>query len=149
MRGPSVGVFSAAGVSLFLIAKVTALATLPSSSVLLAVYGATLFARWLMVMAAQRPVARTGGMMDELARGLTRETLVLAALLPAAFILFGVVEVRVLIAGVLAYLSVWLMGGLAQTRLGGMTNEILGLTVEVAELVFLLTFAAQITLVAQ
>lgn len=149
MRGPSVGVFSAAGVSLFLIAKVTALATLPSSSVLLAVYGATLFARWLMVMAAQRPVAHTGGMMDELARGLTRETLVLAALLPAAFILFGVVEVRVLIAGVLAYLSVWLMGGLAQTRLGGMTNEILGLTVEVAELVFLLTFAAQITLVAQ
>ncbi|MBL8046329.1 MAG: adenosylcobinamide-GDP ribazoletransferase [Anaerolineales bacterium] len=146
LRGPNIGGLGMAGLCLLLIAKVTTLATLPSGSVLLALYGATLFARWLIVMVAQRPVARTGGVVDELARGLTRETLVLATLLPAAFILFGAVEVRVLIAGGFAYLSAWLIGWLAQTRLGGITDEVLGLTVEVAELVFLLAFAAQIIL---
>lgn len=145
LRGPTIGALGITGLCLLLIAKVTALATLPSGSVLFAVYGAALFARWLIVLLAQRPVARAAGLIDELARGLTRETLVLATLLPAAFILFGAVEVRVLMAGVLAYLSAWLIGWLAQTRLGGVTDEVVGLVVEVAELVFLLAFAAQIT----
>lgn len=143
MRDPRVGAFGAVGLSLCLIAKVTALATLPSNSVLFAVYGATIFSRWLIVLVAQQPLARPGGLAEEFRRGLSRETLLLATLLPAVLLLFGVVEIRVLIAGVLAYGSAWLIGRLARARLGGITGDVLGLTVEVTELVFLLTFAAQ------
>lgn len=146
MRDPRVGAFGAVGLSLFLIAKITALATLPSSSMLLAVYGAAIFSRWLIVLVAQQPLARTSGLAEEFRHGLSRETFLLASLLPAAFLLFGVVEIRVLVAGVLAYGSAWLMGRLARVRLGGVTGDVLGLTVEVAELVFLLTFAAQFSI---
>lgn len=143
MRDPRVGAFGVVGVVLFLMAKVTALATLPSTSVFFAIYGATLLARWLIVIVAREPLARTGGLADDFRRGLTRETLLLATLVPAAFLLFGVVEIRVLIAGVLAYGGAWLIGRFARARLGGITGDVLGLTVEISELIVLLTFAAQ------
>jgi len=146
MRDPRVGAFGVIGLVLFLIAKVTALATLPSGSVMFAVYGATIFARWLIVLMAQQPLARAGGLAEEFKRGLSQETLLLATLLPAAFLLFGMVEIRVLIAGVLAYGCAWLIGRLARARLGGITGDVLGLTVEAAEWVFLLTFAAQFSM---
>jgi adenosylcobinamide-GDP ribazoletransferase len=66
----------------------------------------------------------------------------LAGLLPLAFVALGWAEPRLWIALGLAHLAALGVVMLARARLGGITGDVLGLTVELSELAVLLAFAA-------
>jgi adenosylcobinamide-GDP ribazoletransferase len=51
---------------------------------------------------------------------------------------------RALLAVILAHLAAWGIFRLARNRLGGLTGDVFGLTVEAAELVVLLTFVVRL-----
>ena len=157
MRDPRLGAFGGLSLVLFVSLKILALAGL-SAGVLwqaslpglrwqwtaLLPFGplllAPVIARWLILIAARQPAARPGGLGHDFAAGLSRRTFVLAALLPIALTFLG--GPRALLAAFLAHLVAWAALRTAQARLGGVTGDVLGLTVELAELTLLLTYAA-------
>ncbi|MGQ0604211.1 MAG: adenosylcobinamide-GDP ribazoletransferase [Anaerolineales bacterium] len=144
MRDPRLGAFGVIALTLFLIAKVAAVSLIPAPSSLFAFVTAAVTARWLIVLAAQQPLARAGGMAAEFQSGLTRNTILLAALLPAALLIAGVLgPTRIALAIALAHVATFAVIAFARARLGGLTGDVFGLIVEVSELTVLLTFAAQ------
>ena len=95
-----------------------------------------MLARWLLLPAARQPQAHSGGLGADFAHGLAGRTVLLAALVPLAVLAAD--GGRGLLAGVLAGVLVWGAWRLARARLGGLTGDVLGLTVELAELGVLL-----------
>ena len=157
MRDPRLGAFGVISLVLFLILKVLAVAALSASplwqfglpSLSLAWRGllpfgplvlATVLSRWFMLIVARQPSARPGGMGQSFATGLTPRIVLLAAVLPAALTLFA--GPRALAAVLLAAVVTLLILRLARAHLNGVTGDVYGLTVELTELTFLLTYAA-------
>ena len=145
MRDPRLGSFGVIGLTLFLILKVLALtfATLaaPLTHVLLLIFTPAL-ARWLILPVALQPPARPGGLGADFAAGLSPIILGLAAIAPLGLILLG--GWRFVIAAIVAHLIMLGIIVLARSRLGGVTGDVLGLTVELGELAVLLVFAANV-----
>jgi adenosylcobinamide-GDP ribazoletransferase len=162
MRDPRLGAFGVIGLVVFILLKVLAVASLPNLGIIVySPFGllnglpntyfpigpfvaAVSVSRWLILPVALQPQARSGGMGADFARGLTIPVLALAALVPLAFLITGgVLGVwRLLIAIILAHLVALIVTAFARARLGGVTGDVLGLTVEITELITLLTFAA-------
>jgi adenosylcobinamide-GDP ribazoletransferase len=142
MRDPRLGAFGSLGLALFLVLKILAVASVPSSAFLLLPFSAVL-ARWLILLVARAPAARPGGMGADFALGLRPAVFAIAALLPLALIIC-LEDWRALLAAGLAHLLAFGIIRLARARLGGVTGDVFGLTVELAELTTLLTFAARI-----
>lgn len=143
MRDPRLGAFGAIGLTLFIILKILAVASSPQFPIVPFTLAAVI-SRWLILLVAPQPSARPGGMGAEFARGLTIPVVALAALAPLAFLITGGVlgAWRLLIAILLAHLVALTVIAFARARLGGVTGDVFGLTVEITELVTLLTFAA-------
>ncbi len=160
MRDPRLGAFGGLGLTLFLIMKILAVASLPYLGVLqLPLLAglpnthfpvgpfvvATSVSRWLILPVALQPQARLGGLGADFAQGLTPPVLILAALVPGAFLIAGMLGAwNVLAALTLAHLLALGIIRVARARLGGVTGDVLGLTVELSELVVLLTFAVHV-----
>lgn len=142
MRDPGIGAFGGIGLTLFLILKALAVASLPHASrfTFHALLLAPALARWLILPVAAQPSARPGGMGADFALGLSRSTLIVAAVIPLVLAIVG--GWRFVIAAALAHLAAFGIVRLARARLGGVTGDVFGLTVELAELTVLLTFAA-------
>lgn len=121
------------------ILKTLAIAALPPSSVFAFLLSASL-ARWLVLLVASQPSARPGGMGATFALGLNRSVFVAAAVVPLALIVVG--GWRALIAAAFGHLVAFGLSRLARARVGGVTGDVLGLTVEVSELAILLVYAA-------
>ncbi len=144
MRDPRLGTFGAISLVLFLLLKVFAVAALPQASPTgyLSLLLAPALARWLLLIVARQPSARPGGMGAAFSQGLTPGLIGVAAVLPAILAVLGgwqglaAVVAAALVAGVIVLA--------ARARLGGVTGDVLGLTVELSELAVLLVFAAQI-----
>lgn len=146
LRDPTVGAFGASGLIIFLILKIFSVAALPSSSFLLLPL-ATCLARWLILPVALEPAARPEGIGANFALGLRGgdspgRAYFVAALIP--LVLIAAAGWRALVAAGLAHITAWLVVRFSRARLGGITGDVFGLVVEVAELVVLLTFAAQV-----
>jgi len=139
MRDPRTGAFAVIGLVLFLLLKVTALATLSAAPPALLL--APTWARWLLLWVARQPGARASGLGADFAAGLQSRALLWATLLPLT-LLFIVPTVRSLIAVALAGGLTWLVIRVAQARLGGVTGDVYGLGIEVSELAALLVYAA-------
>lgn len=141
MKDPHHGTFGGIGLTLAILLKVAALAALPADweIVLIASLSGAL-ARWLLLPAGRQPNARAGGLGASFSASLTKRAFVIA--LPPALILAGLLGWRGLAALVLAHGWAWLAFRLARRRLGGLTGDVYGLIVEVAELLVLLVFAA-------
>jgi adenosylcobinamide-GDP ribazoletransferase len=158
MRDSRLGAFGGIGLGLFLIVKVASVAALLSASPiaqnllritnyglrgpLVALLLGPCLARWLILWVARQPSARPGGLGASFAAGLTPGSLVVAGLLPAVLIVLG--GWRAVAATVAAGLVVWGAAALARARLGGVTGDVLGLSVELAELAVLLAYAAYV-----
>ena len=141
MRDPRLGAFGGAGLILFLILKVLAVASLPvPSSVALMLAPAS--ARWLMLIVARQPSARPGGLGAAFSQGLTRSVYIGAAIIPIVLIALG--GWRAVIAGAVAHVVMLGIIRLARTRIGGVTGDVFGLTIELSELVALLVYSAAI-----
>lgn len=134
LRDPRLGSFGATGLVLLLLGKVAALAALSGARPLLL---APVLARWCLVLvAASWPSARPGGMGDRFRQGLGAQQLRAAsavALLVA--VLAGVPGL--LLVGV-AWFTARGVARLAAARLGGLTGDVYGATVEAVETAVLL-----------
>jgi adenosylcobinamide-GDP ribazoletransferase len=158
MRDPRLGAFGGISLMLFLMLKVLAvanLATAPSAGVSRALLAsgplvlAAVTARWLVIWQARQPAARPAGMGASFARGITPASLVPGALIVlTGVVLFGVAlgGARAAVAVMVAAATAWLIARTARARLGGVTGDVLGLTIEAAELSVLLVFAQASTL---
>jgi adenosylcobinamide-GDP ribazoletransferase len=144
MRDPRLGTFGGLSLFLFLLLKVFAIASLPPASPVgwYALLMAPALARWLLLIAARQPSARPGGMGAAFGGGLTPAAIAMAAVLPAVLVAGG--GWRGLGAAVAALLVVLVVIRVARARLGGVTGDVLGLTIELCELAVLLVFAAQV-----
>jgi adenosylcobinamide-GDP ribazoletransferase len=164
MSDPRLGSFGGIGLCLFLVLKILAVSALISNQgsgvrgytapftfyvsrftnyeLRITDYALLLspvIARWLILPVATQPSARPGGRGAEFALGLTGAGFALAALLPLALILLGGWPAA--LAAGLAHLAALIIVWLARTRLGGVTGDTLGFTVEAAELTCLLAYA--------
>jgi adenosylcobinamide-GDP ribazoletransferase len=143
MRDPRLGTFGGLSLFLFLLLKVFTVAALPASPLgYYALLLAPALARWLILTVARQPSARPGGMGAAFGQGLTPAALAVAAVLPVVLVVGG--GWRGLGAAAAALLVVLIVSRVARARLGGVTGEVLGLTVELSELAVLLVFAAQV-----
>lgn len=133
MKDPRLGGFGAAGLILLLLIKLAALdGVLRNPHTLPALIAIPVLARWAAVIAAKAyPSARPGGMGDTFRRGLGRRELVIAtglAALAAAPLLW-----RGPILWAAAGLALLTMARLAHGRLGGLTGDVYGAIIELAE----------------
>ncbi|MEZ4860725.1 MAG: adenosylcobinamide-GDP ribazoletransferase [Caldilineaceae bacterium] len=138
MRDPRTGAFAVIGLVLLLLLKVGALATLTGASPLLL---ATTWSRWNLLWTARQPLARPSGLGADFGQHLALQTVLQALLLPLALALYFF-HWRTVVAIVLAVGATLLLNHFAQRRLGGVTGDVYGLTVEVSEVVILLIFSA-------
>jgi adenosylcobinamide-GDP ribazoletransferase len=139
MRDPRVGSFAV--VTLILVLLVKAGATGGAHSPMLALILAPAWARWLLLLAAQAPAARPGGMGEALKHSLTPAIIVRASVVPLSVILVGAwFDWRALAGAGLAALAAWAVVLLAKRRIGGVTGDVFGAVVEIGETVLLVAF---------
>ncbi len=135
MRDPRLGTFGGMTLVMHLLIKSLAVASLGAPFALLL---APVLARWLMLFVAQQPSARPGGLGAEFAAGLTKSIGFGAAIIPILLCVLGVPQS---IFAALAAIAI--TAGLVRfttVRLGGVTGDVLGMTIEVVETVVLLVF---------
>lgn len=139
MHDPRLGAFGGVGLIIHLTLKTLAVASLAVPSIVALTLAPSL-ARWLILIVAQQPAARPGGMGAAFAAGLNRTTVLGAAIVP--LVLIGLGLPRSIFAALAAALVALVIVRLARTRLGGMTGDVFGLTIEATELAVLLVFSA-------
>lgn len=137
MKDPHVGAFGAIGLILILFLKAAVLTSLTPASSLGILLAASL-ARWCLLPAGLRPLARPSGMGADFVAGLRRSSMILGAIIPLMLaILLGLRGVLSSLAGVgVAGFILWL----AKSRIGGITGDVFGMIVEIVEVVVLLVF---------
>ena len=141
LRDPHIGAFGAIGLVLFLGLKVGAVQGVLAVEQGVAIPAAAALGRTLIVWVARQPTARPGGMGAVFAAHIQLLTLFIISLLPAiGLLLFGWRGGLALL--VAAAVTIGIIR-LARRRIGGMTGDVYGLTVELVELSILLVFAAQ------
>ncbi len=140
MRDPRVGSFAVTGLVLVLLLKAAALFSLGVGSTgALGLLLAPVWARWWILLAARWPPARADGLGSSFATALTPRLLGYAIALP--LVLLGIAvpfDWRSLVAVVLSGLTCLGVLRLAQARIGGVTGDVFGAVVELAEVVLLM-----------
>jgi adenosylcobinamide-GDP ribazoletransferase len=142
MRDSRIGAFGAIGLILFLLLELAAVAELPSPSRWQTLLAAPTIARAAPALLARlflnaRPEGIGASFQREVAAWAPLVTVALA--LAVAVAALGVAGV---LAAVVAMLAVVALGRFFSMRLGGVTGDVLGASVEIAELAVLLTVAA-------
>lgn len=137
MRDPHHGTFGVVGLILHLLFKGSLLVSLMPFSPVPVLLSPAL-ARLLLLLAARQPQARPRGLGANFALGLSPRMIWAAIPLPLLLIILG--GVQALLATGLAFLALVSVLRLARSRLGGVTGDVLGMTVEVTELAVLLGF---------
>ena len=143
MRDSRVGAFGVAGGGLLLLAKYTAILSLPHLSGLLL---APVMGRWVLSMAIfAYPYAREKGLGRDMKDNMHWPQMTLATLvsLLAAWLVAGWMG---LLAFALAGVVLWLGAGFILRRIPGLTGDSYGALCELAELVVLIVFTAGVTL---
>jgi adenosylcobinamide-GDP ribazoletransferase len=138
MRDPRLGTFGGMALIMHLLIKTLAAASLTAP---VAVLLAPALARWLMLFVARQPAARPGGLGAAFSAGLPKASWIGAAIIPLLLIVPG--APRSIFAAVAAALVTFGIVRLARSRLGGVTGDVFGMTIEVVEVVVLLVFCMQ------
>jgi adenosylcobinamide-GDP ribazoletransferase len=153
MRDPRMGAFGGIGLSLFLILKVFAVASIlavaSAQNWIFALLFAPVAGRFTMLLAARQKPARPGGLGDTFARELGIGSLFVAAIVPFALMpvgtfLLGAGPIKPAAAFCAALFATLIVSLYARARLGGMTGDVLGLVAEISELAVLLVFASRL-----
>jgi len=137
IKDPHVGAFGVIGLVLILFLKAAALAALAPASSFGILLAASL-ARWCILPAGYLPLARPSGMAADFASGLRRSSLVLSAMIP--LVLLFLLGPRGVLSALIGVAAAALTMGLAKRRIGGVTGDVFGMTVEVVETAVLLPF---------
>ncbi|MBE3143854.1 MAG: adenosylcobinamide-GDP ribazoletransferase [Planctomycetes bacterium] len=141
MKDPRLGTFGGVGLLLAILLKIICLYSLPTSMVWIAVPLAAVVGRWLLLPAGKQPLARPGGMGADFTSGLNKAAFIQAGLVVG--ILTALAGWRGLLVILVVYVVTWLVLCLAKARLGGVTGDVLGLVVELAELVTMIGFCVR------
>ncbi len=142
MKDPRKGSFGVIGLALAILLRFAALASLPASNALWALFLAPSLARWLLLPAGRQPLARPDGMGADFAAGLTDIALWLGAVFPLIpAVLLGL---RGLLAVGAALLTALIILVFARRRIGGVSGDVFGLIVECAETVVLIMVSARL-----
>ncbi len=146
MRDPRVGSFGVIGLVLIIALKILAISSADFRSFenfgsLQSFVLALTISRWLILIVARQPQARPDGMGAEFAHGITRRTIIIAAIVPLLFAVVGLVAWQIWIAIIAAHAVTLLVIRFAHARIGGVTGDVIGLTVELSETIMLLIFA--------
>lgn len=144
MKDPRLGGFGAVGLVLLLLVKLAALQGIAAGPIALPVLVAIpALARWTAVVAARGyPSARPGGMGDYFRRGLGRREVLFAtatAVVAAAPLLW-----RGALLFAVAGVALLALARLARARLGGLTGDVYGAIIELAETAALVAAALTI-----
>jgi adenosylcobinamide-GDP ribazoletransferase len=142
MRDPHLGTFGALGLFLFLIMKVFAVGSLPEAIAMPVLVVAPALARFFLLPAGMMAPARLDGLGFQFKDSLGRGRILLAAVLPMAGMVFY--GWQFLAAGIFSAMVGAGVLLLARSRIGGLTGDVLGMLVEVAELAFLLVLSLQL-----
>lgn len=140
MADPHVGTFGMLGLILALGLKASAIYALHPEKALLIIVFTACFSRWLVLLGAKQPLARTEGMAADMSAGLKNGAIFSAAILP--FVLMVIGGWQAALAAALASLLAGILFAFSRSRIGGVTGDVLGMTIEVSEIVILLTYAA-------
>ena len=140
MKDSRMGAFGGIGLTLALILKVSALASLPTERAVPVILLAATLGRWFIILAGFQPLARPGGMGADFSSGLRKSALVWGGLIPLALAIF--LGVQGILALGLTSLGVFFILRFARARIGGITGDVFGLVVEVAEIITLVTLTA-------
>jgi adenosylcobinamide-GDP ribazoletransferase len=139
MKDPRLGTFGGIGLVLTLLLKATVLSSLTPQSALGILLVASL-ARWCILPAGLLPFARPSGMGADFKAGFKRWFIFAGAIVPLGLaILLGTRGLVSLAAGLIAAALVL---RLARSRIGGVTGDVFGMTVEIVETVSLLVFVS-------
>ena len=135
MKDSHMGAFGGIGLFLALFLKVSALASLPAIHSFAAIVLAASLGRWFIIVAGFQPLARPGGMGADFSSGLQRSALLLGGLIPLLLAIY--LGIQGILALGAASLGVLLVLRFAYARIGGVTGDVFGLVVEVAEILVL------------
>lgn len=133
LHDPCLGSFGGVGLAILLLAKVAAIqGVLASASGLLILIAVPVMARWALVVAARcTPLARPDGMAAHFRQGLGWREVIIATV--TAALATGLVGWRGLVLVVAVAAATLVMSRLAVARLGGLTGDVYGAIVELAE----------------
>ena len=142
MKDPRLGTFGGIGLILVILVKFALLYDLPRRSIWFALPLAAATARWMLLPAATQPMARLGGLGAEFSQHTNPRTW-----LPAACFM-GLLTFlsgwHGLLGVLAAHIIAWIIFITAKIRLGGMTGDVFGMTVEFVELVVLVVFCIKV-----
>lgn len=141
MKDPRLGTFGGIGLTLAILLKIICLSNLPAGTAWIAVPLAATLGRWLLLPAGKQPLAHHSGMGADFASGLDKAVFIQAGLIVA--ILTALAGWQGLIIVVAVHLVTWWVIHFAKARLGGISGDVLGLVVELAELVTLIGFCVR------
>ncbi len=141
MKDPRLGTFGVVGLIFTILLKIVAMASLSVSLTITVIPLAASLARWFLLWVACQPMARAEGLGVTFQKGIKTIPMIVSAMIPLGLTVLA--GGRGVLAMILGSLVTFAIIHLARRRLGGLTGDILGLTVETVELVVLLVFVAQ------
>jgi adenosylcobinamide-GDP ribazoletransferase len=140
MKDSRMGAFAGIGLTLTLLLKVSALASLPTDKAVLVILLAASLGRWFIILAGFQPLARPGGMGRDFASGLQKPALFWGGLIPLSLAIYlgipGIISLGI------AFLFVLFLFEFVRARIGGVSGDVFGLIVEVVEAITLITITA-------
>jgi adenosylcobinamide-GDP ribazoletransferase len=133
LRDPRLGSFGGVGLAILLLVKLAAIqGVLGSASGLLILIAVPVMARWALVIAARSaPLARPDGMAAHFRQGLGWREVIIASV--TAAVSTALVGWRGLVLIVAVAAAMLVMSRLAVARLGGLTGDVYGAIVELAD----------------
>jgi adenosylcobinamide-GDP ribazoletransferase len=140
MADSRLGSFAVIGLILVLLLKLALINSLPASSLPFVFIFACVYSRWLVLLAGRQPAAQPDGMAVDFSSGLTNASILWGSVLPVVLLVFGGWQAA--LAAATASLTAVGIITFARSRINGVTGDVFGLTIEVAELMVLLTYAA-------
>jgi adenosylcobinamide-GDP ribazoletransferase len=138
MKDPRLGTFGGIGLFLAILLKIAAIQVLPTGMIWFALPLAGALGRWLLLPAGKQALARPGGMGADFASGLRPAAFIGAAVPVLALTILG--GWKACAAVLVCHLAAWGIFHASKSRLGGVTGDVFGLTVETAEILTLLVF---------
>jgi adenosylcobinamide-GDP ribazoletransferase len=138
MKDPRLGTFAAIGLTLYLLMKTAFLFEMAAQQALGGIILAATIGRAAVFLTVRQPSARPGGMGDQVSRGSSRGA-ILFGLLPVV-VMTSFQGLRGGIGLIFAGLVTLGIILLAKHRIGGVTGDVHGFVVEMAEFAVLLAY---------
>lgn len=141
MKDSRLGTFGVTGLVLHLLLKIAFLSVLSGINLALAVPLAASLGRWMVLLAARQPLAKSEGLGAAFATHLKAGTYFAALILPLG--LACAAGVRGGAAFLFVHLTGWAVFRFSKHRIGGLTGDVYGMLIELSEIIVLLVFSAQ------